>query len=467
MSNHQFNRLPAFSFHGSGRGNGRHFVALNTIEQARAAIGHGEVHRREHTREFRIEKDALIDTIRKTQAEKLSRLERIVSSSETDPASVDLLETCLSSVGEIFSQSRHKMHTQLLHWRSEHRHPLSRVEELENELKALRASLASNEVRMRLENDLQATLRAKNDEINDLKARLEVVDEEKDAALDQQQAREKSFSVERGGMEAEISALRSQVAGLIDRRVEVDATNAELVSKLARANSAKELVEQEKSELEGRLSQVKESSNARTTQLRGPLNSTSGNAVHSLPRTPLSAPSLFSVSNGDGGNAVHPRPHTLASVYTVPDGDDGKAVHPPTPLDKVAPSPGPERRGSTWNKQLALRPGKRTASGPSAQTPKRVRSTSSTTGWQQRFTLELYDPSIPTVLPMTALQKESQDYIDGWMTHFARNSRFPIFSTTGKGADGAICLGDLFISKKPPNTDWDRTHACEDVSYLV
>lgn len=34
------------------------------------------------------------------------------------------------------------------------------------------------------------------------------MDEEKDAALDQQQAREKSFSVERSGMEAEISALR-------------------------------------------------------------------------------------------------------------------------------------------------------------------------------------------------------------------------------------------------------------------
>lgn len=140
MSNHRFNRLPAFSFHGAGRGNGRHFVALNKIEQARATIGHGEVHKRENTREIRTEKDALIEIIRKTEAEKLSRLERVVSSPETDPASVDLLETCLSSVSEILSQSRHKMHGQLLHWKSEHRHALSRVEELENELKALQGT---------------------------------------------------------------------------------------------------------------------------------------------------------------------------------------------------------------------------------------------------------------------------------------------------------------------------------------
>lgn len=58
-------------------------------------------------------------------------------------------------------------------------------------------------------------------------------------------------------------AIAAQVAGLIDRRVEIDATNAELISKLAGANSTKELVKQEKSKLEGRLSQFKESSNAR------------------------------------------------------------------------------------------------------------------------------------------------------------------------------------------------------------
>lgn len=65
--------------------------------------------------------NTLVEIIRKTNTEKLSRLQRVVSSPETDPASVDLLETCLLNVNDISSQSRHKLHSQLLHWKNKHR----------------------------------------------------------------------------------------------------------------------------------------------------------------------------------------------------------------------------------------------------------------------------------------------------------------------------------------------------------